>query len=163
MHGILCSIIAESSGTRFTARGSNAREARLDPATPSRPSLDHMDVAATAPLFSASLSMRGPEANDGLAACRRTRVDQARQESDEAQRELARADRLRREAFEQLQLASAERTDAEIELAKAHRLREHAQVELQTVHLGLIRDQGFSFCHSCKSAIQTRLPKFGSS
>uniref|UniRef100_A0A7I4DRY7 C2H2-type domain-containing protein n=2 Tax=Physcomitrium patens TaxID=3218 RepID=A0A7I4DRY7_PHYPA len=114
------------------------------------------------------------------ATARRTK-HQTRQESEEAEKELARAEVLKREAREQLQLASAEREYAdrarevakrqielsEADLAKAKRIREHAQAELEKAQFlkeRVERSVGasassqdssqFSFCHSCKSAIE---------
>jgi multidrug efflux pump subunit AcrA (membrane-fusion protein) len=90
------------------------------------------------------------------------RVGLARQECDEAERELARAETLKREAREQLQVAAAEKNYAkrareaakrqveisEAELASAQRLRAHALAELQKA------SSPSSFCHSCKSALE---------
>lgn len=91
------------------------------------------------------------------------RVGLARQECDEAERELARAETLKREAREQLQVATAEKDYAErareaakrqveiseAELASAQRLRAHAQAELQKAS-----SSPSSFCQSCKSAFE---------
>lgn len=115
-----------------------------------------------------------------MAAARRTK-EQARQESNVAQKELGRADLLKKEAREQLQLASTEKAYAdharevakrhmdmaEAELANAKRLREHAQTEMENAQLLKQRAEQSSdsqlinatgLCQSCKGPIGDRLP-----